>query len=308
MDALIGTILAGQFRIIRVIGQGGMGRVYLGRELGSARYVAIKVLIPERAGDAVSIARFEAEARAVSLVRHPNVVTGLGFGRVGDGRPFLVMEYLHGLSLARILRTCGALSPNLAICILRQVCAAVAAAHRVGVLHRDLKPDNIFLSNTFIHDRWVKLLDFGVAQFTCDRPAQHERPRFVCGTAGYMSPEQAQGRALDPRCDSYSIGVVAFEMLTGHPPFSADSSSMLMVKHVYDRPPRMRTIRPDLSIDPRLERIVLRALAKKPERRYDSVMALERALGACANGVPTEDDIRRITEPPGPVMPRERAI
>jgi len=283
--SLIGESL-GRFRVESCIGRGGMGEVFLAvhPEIGSR--VAIKVLNPEAASSPSLVERFFAEARAVNLIRHESIVNVLDMARTPDGRPFLVMEYLEGAPLsAHFARSGPTLQLGWFADVMREVLSALGAAHARGITHRDLKPDNIFVT-TLGH---AKVLDFGIAKLSPELgvvgPGTHSRA--LLGTPHYMSPEQARGRPVDARSDLYSVGVVLFEGVTGQRPFSADSIYDLLDLHVRVPPPAPSSLRPDLP--PELDRVILRALAKEPEQRFQSASELSAALRA-AIGLP--DDAR----------------
>ncbi len=294
-DKLIGQLLAGKYKILKKIGEGGMGSVYIATQEPIDRKVAVKVLLGKLAEDQIAVKRFEQEARAISKMQHPNTVTIYDFGSTDDGdgdeRLYIVMEFLKGQTLTQALRADGQVAPARACRIIRQVCASLADAHAAGIIHRDLKPDNIFLTEIGGDKDWVKVLDFGVAKLADSEGAGTlTQTGMIFGTPKYMSPEQAEGRAIDHRADIYALGVVLFELLVGRPPFVSDTPVGLLLKHISEPPPPFARIRPELSIDPRLEAVVMKALDKRPERRHQGVLelaseldALERALtGAVA--------------------------
>jgi serine/threonine protein kinase len=242
--------------------------------------VAIKVLSLRFALDPTAVGRFRAEAQAVNRIRHPNIVDISDFGQLPDGRPYIVMELLEGEPLSERLHR-GRMSFTEAWPLLRQGLGALEAAHRAGIVHRDLKPDNLFIHRQ--HDQTsLKLLDFGIAKLRSGTSGvQATVDGQLLGTPLYMSPEQALGKALEvaPSSDIYSIGVVLYEMLTGRPPFVAESLGMLIVMHAQESPPP-----PSLhaNVDPRLEAILLRCLDKDPARRFESAAALSGALAEVA--------------------------
>jgi serine/threonine protein kinase len=278
-NRLIGTYLAGKYRILQKLGEGGMGVVYIANQEPIDRKVAVKVLLSSLAGDEVAVKRFEQEAKAISRMRHPNTVTIYDFGKTAAGELYIVMEYLEGETLAELLRREGEVAPDRAARIIRQACASLSEAHAAGIIHRDLKPDNLFLTSLGGELDWVKVLDFGLAKLADNETTARLTQRGkVFGTPRYMSPEQAQGLPLDGRSDLYTLGVVLYELLTGQALFSAETMVALLVKHISEAPAPLGEVRPDLRFDPRLEAVVMRALAKDPETRHASVEALAHAL------------------------------
>jgi serine/threonine protein kinase len=281
-DALVGHLLAGKYKIIKKIGEGGMGSVYIANQEPIDRKVAVKVLLGKLAEDEIAVKRFEQEAKAISKMQHPNTVTIYDFGKTSeaeDERLYIVMEYLKGKTLTQVLRQDGVLAPHRAARIMRQVCASLQDAHAAGIIHRDLKPDNIFLTEVGGDKDWVKVLDFGVAKLADSEGAGTlTQTGMIFGTPKYMSPEQAEGRPIDYRADIYALGVVLYELLVGGPPFVADTPVGLLLKHISEPPTPFSRIRPDLSIDPRLEAVVMRALDKRPEGRQQMVVELAQAL------------------------------
>jgi len=284
-DKLPGTMLAGKYKILKKIGEGGMGSVYIANQEPIDRKVAVKVLLGKLAEDEISVRRFEQEARAISKMQHPNTVTIYDFGRTVDAhdeeRLYIVMEYLKGRTLTQVLRAEGQLSGSRASRILRQVCASLADAHTAGIIHRDLKPDNIFLTEVGGDSDWVKVLDFGVAKLAdAESAGTLTQTGMIFGTPKYMSPEQAEGKPLDFRADVYALGVILYELLTGRPPFVADTPVGLLLKHISQPPPPFAELRPDLQVDPRLEAITMKALAKQPDDRFQMVQELAGELEA----------------------------
>jgi serine/threonine-protein kinase len=282
-DPLLGQTLAEKYLIEELIKRGGMGAVYRGKHVMMDKTVAIKVLRPALAGDDVVVARFSREAKAASRISHPHAVTVTDFGESENGVVFLVMEYLDGRTLKDIIRSEGALPLDRIVEIVRQVSGALDAAHQQGVVHRDLKSENIMLSQTNGGD-WAKVLDFGIAKIQQPEGARDNditAANLVIGTPQYMSPEQcSQSGPIDARSDVYSLGVIIFEMLSGRVPFTGDSPTVIMMKQVQDDPPSIRDLRPDLPDG--VGSLVKKALAKQPIDRFQTAGELYDAFAAAA--------------------------
>jgi serine/threonine-protein kinase len=296
-----------QYRLRDEIGAGGMGEVYLAEHRLLKRPCALKVIRPERAGDPRSLARFEHEVRATALLSDPNTMDVYDYGRTADGTCFYVMEYLHGLTLDELVGRHGPMPPGRVIYLLRQACEALAEAHAADLIHRDVKPANLFAARRGRRYDFLKLLDFGLVEVVAPR---HEvgpsRERTVCGTPQYMAPEQITGdRAVDGRCDLYALGGVAYTLLTGRPPFVGETATQVMNAHVRD--PVVPPSRHRLDIPPDLEDVVVHCLTKDPDGRFQSAEELEMALSACASA--NEWDARKAAgwweefEPPGAARP-----
>ena len=270
-----------QYRLGDEIGAGGMGQVYLAEHRLLKRPCALKVIRPERAGDPRSLERFEHEVSTTARLSDPHIVEVYDYGRTEDGTFFYVMEYLHGLSLYELVSRHGPLPPGRVIYLLRQACEALAEAHAAGLVHRDLTPANIFAARRGQRYDFVKVLDFGLVQAAA---AGHEAgpSRGGAGTPQYMAPEQFTGdRAIDRRCDLYTLGGVAYTLLIGRPPFVGETVAELRNDHVHNAvvpPSRHRR-----DIPPDLEEVVLRCLAKAPEARFQRAEELETGLSACTS-------------------------
>ena len=259
---LTGTTL-GDFQVNRLLGRGGMGEVYLAVQLSLNRSVALKVLHPHFLSKPAYLARFEAEATAVAKLNHPNIVHVYTLGHVDQIR-FIAMEYVEGTNLRDYINKKGALDLPLALSIMRQAGQAIGVAGEVGLIHRDIKPENLLITRK----GRVKVADFGLCRDLGSDRLHVTQPGITMGTPLYMSPEQAQGRALDHRSDLYSLGVTFYHMLTGVPPFRAESAIALAMKHVNDTPVSPRVHRPEIPIE--LERLVLKLMAKNPAERFQS--------------------------------------
>lgn len=271
-DSLVGATLAGKYRIDARLNEGGMGTVYRGCHVLMDKTVAIKVLRPSLAADEKIVARFSREARAASRISHPNALSVTDFGEDESGHVFLVMEFLSGKTLKQVIRDDGPLPLQRVVDITRQIVDALNAAHSQGVVHRDLKSDNIMLLDNTTAD-YAKVLDFGIAKINePDGVADTNltAPNLVIGTPQYMSPEQCtQDSEIDARSDIYSLGVILYEMLVGHVPFSGDSPTMVMMKHLQEPVPSVLDERSDLP--PAVARVVARAMAKVRDNRYQNV-------------------------------------
>ncbi len=267
---LTGTTL-GDFHVERLLGRGGMGEVYVARQVSLNRPIALKVLRPDLLTKSTYLNRFEAEATAVAKLNHPNIVHIYTLGSVDQVR-FIAMEYVQGSNLRDHLAKKGALNLPLALSIMRQAGVAIGAAGELGLIHRDIKPENILLTRK----GQVKIADFGLCR---DLEADHlylTQPGITMGTPLYMSPEQAQGHALDHRSDLYSLGVTFYHMLAGEPPFRADTPLAIALRHVKDTPVSLAVLRPDLPPD--LVRLVMKLMAKDPKDRYQSAAEMLRDL------------------------------
>jgi serine/threonine-protein kinase len=289
---LTGTTLVDKYLIEEPLGAGGMCEVYRARHIALDKEVAIKILKPELAADPRIAQRFEQEARAASRVRHPHAINVTDYG-IGQGNtPFLVMELVEGLTVRELLSRDGPFNIERVVNILHQACGALEVAHSVGVIHRDIKPDNIIISEYDGRD-WVEVVDFGVAKIQEDvnRRAALTGANFIIGTPRYMSPEQCEEKPVDARSDIYSLGVVVYEMLTGEAPFEGGSSTRLLMAHVAEPPPPLREKRPDIS--PEIESVVMRTLDKNPNRRPQSAVEFAREFEHAAGVAQPAADVDR---------------
>ncbi len=270
-----------QYNLVRLIGSGGMGDVYLAEHRMMKRPCALKLIRPDRADDQRSLARFSQEVQATSRLSHPNTIEVYDYGRTEDGRFYYVMEFLPGLSLQDLLEEYGPMPAARVVFLLRQACGALAEAHATGLIHRDLKPANIFAAQRGGRFDVAKLLDFGLVKDTnSDSGDGITRENTVQGTPLYMAPEQALGKHIDHRIDIYAMGGIAYALLTGRPPFDRPSRMGVMAAHARDpvEPPSQH----NSKIPPELEAIILTCLSKNADDRYPSADALERALASCA--------------------------
>ena len=274
----------GQYQLHRRLGAGGMGEVYLGEHILLKRACAIKLIRPDQAGDPTTLSRFEREVQAMATLTHWNTVEIYDYGNTADGTFYYVMEYLPGLSLQDLVEDNGPLPPGRAIHFLRQLCAALREAHAIGLIHRDIKPSNVIACQRGAAYDVAKLLDFGLVH---DHGLDNEPDKLtihgaVLGSPPYISPEQARGRGhVDGRADIYSLGGLAYYLVTGQSPFVRETAMELLVAHVHEPVVPPRQLRPELPPD--LEEVILTCLRKDPAERYPDVASLDRALAQCAS-------------------------
>jgi len=283
MQALVGTTVAGRYDIESVLGAGGMGVVYRARQITMNRAVAVKLLHPHYSSNPHAVGRFEREMQATARIEHPNTIRVYDYGETEKKQLFLAMEFLAGRTLAKAIQQDERPMPvERLLKIAIQIGKALTAAHSEGVVHRDLKPDNVMLLDQYGERDFVKVLDFGIARFVeADEGAQQLTAEgAVVGTPAYMSPEQATGAPPDFRTDLYSLGIMLFEMATGAVPFDAPTTVSLMVKHVQEAPPRPSEMVPN-HIPPALEQLILQCLEKDPKARPSSSEEVVRRLEAC---------------------------
>jgi tRNA A-37 threonylcarbamoyl transferase component Bud32 len=262
-DLFVGKVIDGRYEILSRIGEGGMGVVYKARQMAIDRVIAVKMLNAQMAGDQTWVQRFYNEAKACSRLQHPNTIRMFDFGQTNDGRLYMTMEFLDGMSLREAVSK-GPLAPQRVVKILIQCCASLAEAHSIGIIHRDIKPDNVFLLNMAGSPDFVKLLDFSVAKLL-EGDRMKTQAGVVFGTPQYMSPEQGRGLPLDARSDLYALGILAFEMLTGNVPFNDENPMTVIQMHLHAAIPPLPQ-----SVPYSVQQILRRALEKDPSRRYQS--------------------------------------
>jgi eukaryotic-like serine/threonine-protein kinase len=284
-DSLIGSTLAGRYRVEARVGSGAMGAVYRAEHAVLGRRVALKILNRDRLVGGDTVQRFRREAQALSALHHPNTVRVFDFGASDEGMLYLAMELLEGEALTdRIVRE-GPLPVQEALDIIQQVLRSIGEAHGQGLVHRDLKPDNVFLARVqHAPVPIVKVLDFGIAKAIEGERAIDQFETLdgtVFGTPRYMSPEQAAGKPLDLRSDLYSVGIMLYELLSGHPPFVDNDAVVVMARHIREQPVPVCRAAPTRPIPPSLEACLSKALAKKPADRFQTAEEFERALQGC---------------------------
>ncbi|MEO3815012.1 Stk1 family PASTA domain-containing Ser/Thr kinase [Plantactinospora sp. B24E8] len=296
-------LLGGRYQVGELLGYGGMAEVHRGRDLRLGRDVAIKMLRTDLARDDTFQMRFRREAQNAASLNHPAIVavydTGEEIAPTGETLPFIVMEFVNGRTLKEVLAAEGRLMPRRALEITADVCAALEFSHRHNIIHRDIKPGNVMMTQT----GQVKVMDFGIARALASGATTMTQTSAVIGTAQYLSPEQARGEAVDARSDVYAAGCVLFELLCGHPPFVGDSPVSVAYQHVREDPPSPSDINPDVT--PPIDAIVLKALSKNPLNRYQSAAEMRADLLRAAAGRPVmatpvlrEDETVRMAQQP----------
>jgi serine/threonine-protein kinase len=277
-------LLGGRYQVGELLGYGGMAEVHRGRDLRLGRDVAIKTLRSDLARDAIFQLRFRREAQNAAALNHPAIVavydTGEEHGPSGEELPYIVMEFVNGLTLKEVLGAEGRLMPRRALEIVADICSALEFSHRHGIIHRDIKPGNVMLTQT----GQVKVMDFGIARALASGASTMTQTSAVIGTAQYLSPEQARGEAVDARSDVYATGCVIYELLCGHPPFVGDNPVSVAYQHVREDPRAPSSSNTDVT--PAIDAIVLKALAKNPANRYQSAGEMRADLLRAAAGRP----------------------
>jgi eukaryotic-like serine/threonine-protein kinase len=276
LQARIGTVIAQRYRLLSLLGEGGMAAAYLAEDVTLGKRVAVKLLKSEHATDPLVLARFDREAKAMMVLSHEHIVPALGFGRTPEGDMCLVMEYVEGETLRSALKRIKPFPPHGVVDIAGQIAAALACAHGMGVVHRDFKPENVMISWLPGNRPWVKILDFGMARLLMGTGTPLTRKGAVFGTPEYMPPEQGMGQPVDARADQYAFGVIVFEMIAGQRPFKAKSALEMVQMQIRTAPPSLTALVPGLP--PAAASVVERMLAKKPDDRFPDVVAAAAAL------------------------------
>ena len=277
-ESLVGRIIAERYEIIEQIGGGGAGHVYRALQWPLRRTVAIKVMAPSHSKDKKKLRRFVNEARILCKLKHPNTVGLIDFGRSDDGYLYTVTEYIGGGTL-RDLMEGNRLATVPALRIAQQIARALSEAHAHGVIHRDLKPENVLLDEVRSEKLVPRIIDFGLAKRNQDSdPVTVTAPRTRLGTPGYMPPEQAFYRKVDPTADLYALGVILYEMVTGLPLFESDTNQGLYLEHLYSAPPPLSEVAPDLEVEPGVEELIMQLLAKESQDRPSSAKSVVRRI------------------------------
>lgn len=283
---LVGSVIAERYHVMRKLGEGGMGAVYLAEHVKMGRKSAIKVMNPGMSQDPDAIARFNREAANASRMNHPNICAIYDFGETADGLIYLAMEYIEGRSLTDLIRDSGSLPPKRAASILHQTADALQVAHDYGIVHRDLKPDNIMIAKGRDDSDVVKVVDFGIAKAHTSDAQKVTKTGLVVGTPEYMSPEQLAGDKLDGRSDIYSLALVGFNMLTGALPFPAQTAQETMIMRLTDDPKTLADMKPEVAWPESLEAVLRKALAREVDDRYRKASDFGREFSAAIETMP----------------------
>ena len=278
---LPGQMIAGRYRIVRPLGEGGQGQVFVAVQEALGRDIALKVIRGELAGDPSMVERFQREARTVSELQHPHIVTIYDFG-VSDGTMFMAMELLQGQSLRERFESGVPLSHASAIAVVRDICSALSAAHKRGVVHRDLKPDNVMLVEGAGRADFVKVLDFGIAKKMNSGQTNVTQQGMIVGTPGYLAPEVATGGTLDAKADLYALGVIWYEMVANKPLFDAPTPMALVMKHAIEPPAPLRSL--GIDVPPDVDALITQLLEKNPANRPESADAIVARLDRAGFG------------------------
>lgn len=275
-DPLIGKLIAERYKVVSVLGKGGMGMVYKGEHESLGRTVAIKMLHSHMVSNAEAVKRFHREAKAVSRVKHPHTIKLFDFGISEQGQPYLVTDYIEGTNLKRVIKEEGKLSLDRAHHIFKQVIQALACAHEQGVVHRDLKPENIMLTYRNEDPDYVEVVDFGISKLAAPDPSDTfnniTKVGDVCGSPPYMSPEQCIGaEPVDIRSDIYSLGVLVYESLSGRLPLKGKNAIEMIDSHIYSSPKALVNAHDDLQLCSTIDAVLMKALEKDPDKRYETM-------------------------------------
>ena len=283
---LLGSIVAERYHILKKLGEGGMGTVYLAEHVKMGRKAALKVMNPGMNSDPDAIARFNREAANASRLNHPNVCGIYDFGETPEGLIYLAMEFIEGESLTSLIEKSGALAAPRAASIIHQAADALAVAHDYGIVHRDLKPDNIMIAKGRDNTDLVKVVDFGIAKASSSDAQKVTKTGLVVGTPEYMSPEQLAGDKLDGRSDIYSLGLVAFNCLTGKLPFPSNSAQEAMIMRLTDQPKTLAEMKPDVAWPAELQAVMDKALARDVNDRYAKASEFGRDIAKAVENMP----------------------
>lgn len=284
---LLGSVVADRYHIIKKLGEGGMGTVYLAEHVKMGRKSALKVMNPGMNSDPDAIARFNREASNASRLSHPNICGIYDFGETPEGLIYLAMEFIEGKALTDLIEADGSLAPARAASIVHQTGDALQVAHDAGIVHRDLKPDNIMVTKNRDGSDLVKVVDFGIAKASSSDAQKVTKTGLVVGTPEYMSPEQLSGDKLDGRSDIYSLALVAFNCLTGKLPFPSETAQEAMIMRLTDRPRMLSEIRPDITWPEKLQEVMDRGLARDADERYQSAAQFGRDFAEAVSGMPS---------------------
>ncbi len=283
-DPLIGRTLDGRYRIEAVLGEGGMGLVYRARHAMLNKPLAIKVLKPEVSKDTEVMQRFQQEAQSASAIGSQHIIDISDFGALPDGSTYFVMEFLDGTSLTKAIENERPMRTERVIRVAKQICDALGAAHERSIVHRDMKPDNIYLVKRGNDVDFVKVLDFGIAKVG-GASSKLTKAGQVFGTPHYMSPEQCAGANVDQRTDIYALGVILYEMASGRVPFDADNLMGILTKHMYEKPIPPHELPPPIDVPPGLEAVIMKCLEKSTDVRYQSMAEVKADLEAIEGGL-----------------------
>ena len=300
---LVGSIIAERYHVLKKLGEGGMGQVYLAEHVKMGRKSAVKVMNPGMVNDADAISRFNREAANASRINHPNVAGIYDFGETSDGLIYLAMEFVEGESLTSLVEKNGALAPIRAANIAKQAADGLAVAHDMGIVHRDLKPDNIMIAKNRDGSDCVKVVDFGIAKAAGAENQNVTKTGLVVGTPDYMSPEQLAGDKLAGTSDIYSLALVAFNMFTGTLPFQGESAQESMIMRLTDDPKTLAATKPDVTWTPDVQAVMAKALRRRSAERYQSAADFGRELYMAVEKMPVSKQMEAGTVVMGAAPP-----